>query len=187
MAVVWATVVLLGVFGVLGWRAGVVKRLVELVGVVAAVLVTARFAASIAPFLAERLPLDDTAVLVMAHVFMFLAALILVRYIAKGVARLVRWTPLGWVDKIGGALCGVLLAAIIASVGLIAVSQAPGGEAVKTTYTENIVGNVIYRAAPFIYQGLHRLIDGRADELWQRAVEVGREVAEDAAATQDDR
>jgi uncharacterized membrane protein required for colicin V production len=180
MAVVWLTVLVLGVFGVLGWRAGVVKRLVELVGVLAAVLVTSRFAAAVAPWLAERTSVDDTTALVMAHVLLFVVALVLIRLLANMVAKFVRWTPLGWLDRVGGAVCGVLLGALVASVGLIAVSQAPGGERVRATYTDHVVGNVIYHAAPVVYQGVHRLLDGRADELWQRAVEVGEGVVSEA-------
>ena len=44
MAVIWITLALLAACGWFGWRGGVMRRLVELVGVVAAVLVTARFA-----------------------------------------------------------------------------------------------------------------------------------------------
>ncbi|MBD3220582.1 hypothetical protein GF314_05025 [bacterium] len=185
MTVVWLTVLVLGVFGVLGWRAGVIRRLVELAGVVAAVLLTARFAAGVAPWLGRQVDLDDTTVLVMAHVFLFVIALVLVRLLANAVARFVRWTPLGWLDRVGGAVCGILLGALIASVGLIAVSQAPGGEQVREAYDRNWAGRAIYHAAPAMYQGAHRLFGGRVDELWERAVEVGRGVAAEAAESAD--
>ena len=48
--IVWVTLGLIAVCGVYGWRAGVVRRLVELAGVVAAILLSARFASAVAPW-----------------------------------------------------------------------------------------------------------------------------------------
>lgn len=180
MAVIWITLALLAACGWFGWRGGVLRRLIELVGVVAAVIVTARFAAGLAPWLAEHTGFDATGALVLAHVIMFAAALVVVRVVANLVTGVVHWTPLGWLDRMGGAVCGVLLGAMVVSVGLIAVSQAPGGERVRETYQAHPLGAVIYHAAPAIYQSAHRLVDGRADALWDRAVTVGREVADEA-------
>lgn len=176
MAVIWVTLSLLAACAFFGWRAGVIKRLVELVGVLAAVLVTARFASGLAPWLSANTGLEPSGALILGYVIMFLAALVVVRLVASAVATFVHWTPLGWLDRIGGAVCGVLLGALVVSVGLIAVSQAPGGQGVRDAYTEHPLGSAIYHAAPAIYQGAHRLLDGRVDELWQRALEVGDEV-----------
>lgn len=178
--VVWVTLAVLVVCGVFGWRAGVVKRVLELAGVLVAVLVTARFASAVAPWLDEHTGLDVAGALVLAHILMFVAALVLVRVAATMIAKLIHWTPLGWLDRLGGALCGVLLGAMVLSVGLIAVSRAPGGEQVQKAYSEHPVGDVIYHAAPSLYQGVHKLFGGRIDQLWHDAVEVGREVKDEA-------
>ena len=180
MMVVWVTLAVLLVCGGFGWRAGVIKRVIELAGVVVSVVVTARFASSVAPWVDQHTGLDVAGALVLAHILMFVAALVLVRVIASMVSKFVHWTPLGWLDKLGGALCGVLLGALVVSVGLIAVSRAPGGEKVREAYTENPVGDVIYHAAPAIYQGAHKLLGGKVDSLWHDAVEVGREVKDEA-------
>ena len=53
-------------------------------------------------------------------------------------------------------------------------------EAVREAYTSQPVGDVIFHAAPSLYQGVNELLGGRVDELWQKAVELGGEVVERA-------
>ena len=178
--VVWVTVALIAVCGIYGWRAGVVRRLVELVGLVAAILISARFASAVAPRLDAISAMDDTTALLASYFLVFVAALVAVRFLAKGIAAFVRWTPLGWLDKLGGAVCGALIGALLISVGLIAVSQAPKGEAVRNTFTEQPVGDLIYHAAPSVYQAAHRLFGGEVDGLWERVVELRDKVVEEA-------
>ncbi len=177
--VVWVTVALLAVCGFFGWRAGVLRRLLELAGVVLAILVAARFAAAVAPWLGEHTAMSATTALLAAYVLVFVAALVAVRLIAGAVTAVVHWTPLGWIDRLGGAVCGVLLGALLMSVGLIAVSQSPRGAAIRDVYHEHRVGELIYHAAPSLYQGARRLFGGRMDDLWRRVVEVGGKIAEE--------
>jgi hypothetical protein len=124
--------------------------------------------------------MDAITALLASYFLVFVAALIATRILAGLVARLVHWTPLGWLDRAGGAACGVALGALLLSVGLIAVSHAPRGEPIRTTFTEHPVGDVIYHAAPSLYQGARRLLGGEVDELWRRAVETGDRVLEEA-------
>ncbi len=177
--VVWVTVLLLAACAVWGWRSGVVRRLLELVGLVAAILASARFAAAVAPWLGARTAMSETTALLTAYVLVFVAALILVRLVARAIAAIVHWTPLGWLDRLGGALCGVLIASLLLSVGLIAVSQAPGGASVRDTFMAHPVGQVIYQAAPMLYQGMRELFGGQMDELWRRVVDVGGTIVDE--------
>jgi len=178
--VVWVTVALLAICGVYGWRGGVVRRVLELAGVVLAVLAAARFASAVAPWLDDRSAMDATTALLAAYFLVFIAALVATRLVAGAVARFVRWSPLGWLDRVGGAVCGVALGALLLSVGLIAVSNAPGGGQVRQTFTGHPVGDVVYHAAPSIYQGVRQLFGGQVDELWRRAVETGDRVIDEA-------
>ncbi len=178
--VVWVTVGLIAVCAIYGWRAGVVRRVVELAGLVASILVSARFASAVAPKLDSISAMDDTTALLASYFLVFVVAVVAVRFLAKGVAAFVHWTPLGWIDKLGGALCGVLIGALLISVGLIAVSQAPKGEAVRETFTEQPIGDVIYHAAPSVYQGARKLFGGEVDELWERVVGLRDKVVEEA-------
>ena len=184
--VVWVAVGLLAVCGFWGWRSGVMQRLFELAGLVLAIVLSARFASLVTPWLTEHSAMDETAALLASYFLVFIAALVATRLIAKMLTQLIHWTPLGLVDRIGGAVCGVLLGSLLLSVGLIAVSNAPQGDSVRKAFTEQPVGDVIYHAAPSLYQGVQKLFGGQVDELWERATEIGDEVIEKAGEKVDE-
>ncbi|HOX25076.1 MAG TPA: CvpA family protein [Candidatus Krumholzibacteria bacterium] len=177
---IWLCVVLIALCGFLGWRGGIVRRVVELLGVVVAIVGSARLASTVAPWLDARLPMGEATALVAAYVVLFAVFLVAVLLAARGVAALVHRAPLGWIDRAGGALCGALIGLLLVSVALIAVGQTRLGGPVRETFTRHPVGNVIYRAAPAVYQGARWLFGGQVDEVWRRAVEVGDQVIEEA-------
>ena len=177
--IIWVTVVLLAVCGFLGWRAGVLRRLLELAGLVLAIVFSARFAAALAPWLSERTGMSVTSALLSSYALLFVSALIVVGLLARVLTRLIHWTPLGWLDRLGGTLCGLILGALLISIGLIAVSQTPDGAQVRETYCRHPAGRVIYHAAPSLYQSARRLFGGQMDDLWRRVVEVGGKIVED--------
>jgi len=181
--IVWVTVALLVVCGVFGWRAGLVRRLIELAGLLVSIVVASRFSSAIAPWLDAHSAMDATTALLASYVLVFVAALVAVRLLAKGLAKLVHWTPLGWVDRVGGALCAVIMGALLLSVGLIGASLAPHGAVVRETFTRHPVGNVIYHAAPAVYQGARQVFGAQVDELWHRVVEIGDRVIDEAGAS----
>jgi membrane protein required for colicin V production len=178
--VVWVTLAILALCGYYGWRAGVLRRLLELAGVVLAIVLSARFAAAVAPWLGHRTAMSETTALLASYVLVFVGALILVSLLARTLTRLIHWTPLGWLDRLGGAICGVVLGALLVSIGLIAVSQAPRGEAVREAYLRQPAGQIIYQAAPSLYHSARRLFGGQMDDLWRRVVEVGGKIIEEA-------
>ena len=63
-------VAIVAIFAVFGWRDGVVKRLVEVVGAIVAVVLTARFAARVTPWLAARTGWDEGVTLLAAWVLL---------------------------------------------------------------------------------------------------------------------
>ncbi len=182
MAVVMV-VAMIAVCGLFGWRAGVVRRVVELAGLVFSLLASARFAASVAPWLAAHTALNTSTSLFVSYVLVFVVGLVITWFAALAVKKAVRHTALGMVDEIGGAVCGVVIGALVISVGLIAVSQAPGGDGVRETFLRQPVGRVVYEAAPNLYIGVRKLLGGKGEDLWEKVVEQGREAVDKAGDT----
>jgi hypothetical protein len=159
---VWIAVAIIAVCGFMGWRAGLVRRLIELIGVVVAIVASARLASAVTPWLHEHTAMSDTAALLLSYVLVFVAALVGVRLVAAGVSAVIHWTPLGWIDS------------------LIAVSNAPKGEVVRDTFTADPVGDLIYHAAPALYQGARAVVGQDMDELWEKVVDLGGDVRDEA-------
>ncbi len=102
----------------LGLRIGIIKAVLSLAGVIVGVILAGYYYAP----LAERLTFIPQSSV--AEVVAFAIILIGVMVIAGVLARLVRWAAsavmLGWIDRLGGAVFGLVLGAILCS-ALLAV------------------------------------------------------------------
>ena len=67
-------------FGALGWRDGLVKRVLEVAGAVAALLLTARFAGAVQPWVSERTGAGTGPALLITWAVMFIVGLVLTYY-----------------------------------------------------------------------------------------------------------
>jgi len=169
-------------FGVLGFRDGVVKRIVEIAGVLATLLLTARFASAIQPAVAEKTGLHEGPALLLAWGVLFFVGLVLSRMIAVGVRRMVRLTVLGWLDKWGGAVVGLAFGLLVTSALLVAASQVPGGERIQAAYDRVPLGRFIFYAAPAVYQQARRLAGSEVDQVWRRVLDATSRQAEEGRA-----
>jgi uncharacterized membrane protein required for colicin V production len=166
--------IIIALCGFLGWRAGVVRRVVELAGAVLSILAASRLASRFAPWLDAHSPLSASAALVIGYLLILVAGLVLTGLAARLVQKAVNLTILGLVDHAGGAVCGIVLGALLVSIGLIAMGAMPGGEVVRTTFDKNTVGRTVYRAAPNLYLGACSLAGQKGDRLWQNLLDRSR-------------
>ncbi len=111
---------------------------------------------------------------------MFFAGLLFSRLVATLLSKMINLTILGWINKLGGALVGVALGTLVASVVLLAISHVPGGESFKAEYQKSALGRGIYYAAPTVYQAARKLAGGKADEIWDRVMKEAAEAADEA-------
>lgn len=178
---IWLPVPILLVFGFLGFRDGLIKRALEVIGILATILLTARFATEMLPWMKENTGLPEGAALMLTWAALFFVGFVLTKLLAALVSRLVRLTILGWVDKGGGALLGVFIGVLFCSVVLVAGSQIPGGERIQQAYDRTFLGRTLFYAAPDIYRSAQGLSGGRAAEVWSRVLDKVRDTADRAA------
>ncbi len=168
------------VFAVMGFRDGVIKRLVEIAGVIATVILTARFAAAAQPWVMEHTGASEDSALLITWALLFFVGLILSRILAVLISKLIRLTILGWLDRLGGVVLGAALGVLLSSAIVLVLSQAPGGQNVEKAFQSDAFGQFIYGAAPNLYQGARRLWGQRADEAWSRVMDSAQDSASDA-------
>lgn len=166
------------VFGILGFRDGVVKRLLEIGGVLISLVLTARFASKVQPWIMEKTGAGEGASLLVTWAVLFIVGLILSRLLATMISKGLRLTVLGWLDRWGGALVGIALGTLVTSVILVAASQVGGGQSIQTAYQKTPVGQFIYYSAPTFYVQVRRLSGGKVDEVWQRIMDEAKESGE---------
>ena len=110
----WLDIVLLVVIAnptLLGFRAGIIKAVLSLAGVIVGVILAGRYYV----LLSEQLTFITHAGA--AKIVGFAIILIVVMIIAGVAASLLKWAAsvvlLGWVNRLGGALFGLVLGAIL--------------------------------------------------------------------------
>ncbi len=177
-APVLIALVVIAFFGILGFKDGVVKRVLEIAGVFVTLVLTARFATTVQPWVADRTGLGEGAALLLTWAALFFAGLLLSRLLAAMISKLVRLTILRWLDRWGGALVGVALGTLVASVLLVAASSVPGGVKIQTAYDRSAVGRFIFYAAPNLYEQARRVVGQDLDAVWDRSLDQAREEAD---------
>ena len=166
------------VFGILGFRDGVVKRLLEIVGVLVSLVLTARFASAVQPWISAKTGMNEGVSLLVTWAVLFIVGLILSRMLAKIISKVLRLTVLGWLDKWGGALVGIALGTLVTSVLLVAASQVPGGQSIQASYNRTSLGQFIFYAAPAIYEQVRSLSGGQVEEVWYRVLDEAKKSGE---------
>ena len=162
-------------FGILGFRDGVVKRILEIAGVLVSLVLTARFASAVQPWVMDKTGINEGASLLVTWALLFFVGLVLSRIIANLISKALRLTVLGWVDKWGGALVGIGFGTLVTSVILVAVTQVPGGRSIQTAYDKTAIGQFIYYAAPAFYEQVRRLSGGEVEEVWERVLDTAKD------------
>jgi len=162
------------VFGILGYRDGVVKRILEIAGVLVSLILTARFASAVQPWMMDKTGMNEGASLLVTWAVLFFVGLVLSRFLATIISKALRLTVLRWVDRWGGALVGVALGTLVTSVILVAASQVPGGQSIQSAYSRTSTGEFIFYAAPAFYQQVRQLSGGQVEEVWDRVLDEAK-------------
>jgi uncharacterized membrane protein required for colicin V production len=168
-------VAVIAIFGILGFRDGVVKRLLEIAGVLVSLILTARFASAAQPWIEAKTGLNEGASLLVTWAVLFFVGLVLSRLLARLISKALRLTVLGWLDRWGGALVGIAMGTLVVSVVLVAASQVAGGRSIQEAYAKDKVGQFIFYAAPSFYEQARRLSGGQVEEVWERVWEQAKD------------
>ena len=106
-----AIIAIIGIATLIGLKIGIIKAVLTLAGVIVGVILAGRFYIA----LAEQLTFIPQETL--ARVVAFAAILIVVMLVAGIIAGVLKWLAsiilLGWVNRLGGALLGLIMGAIL--------------------------------------------------------------------------
>ncbi|MFC1892786.1 CvpA family protein [Chloroflexota bacterium] len=154
----WLDIVILAVMGVaafFGLRLGIIKTVVSLAGLIVGVILAGRY---YLPF-SEQLTFIPQATV--AKIVAFAIISIGVMVIASVLARLLKWLTslmmLGWVNSIGGAAFGLLIAAIGCGALLAAWVSFFGDTSI---ITESMIARVLLDQFPLVLSLLPSQFDG---------------------------
>ncbi len=104
-------IVAIAIFTFLGLRAGIIKAVLSLAGLIVGVILAGRY---YVPFSGQLsfIPQDSVAKIV-AFITILVVVMIIARVLASMLGKFASLVLLGWLNRIGGAIFGFLLGAIL--------------------------------------------------------------------------
>jgi membrane protein required for colicin V production len=161
-----------------GFRHGVVRRVVELVGLIAIFLFASGFAARLRPWLGERFDWDERAVFLTSWVLVLVVGLFGVRLLGIALQKLVRISVVGWLDRLGGAVLGAVFGVLLASCLFVGALALPLGDQIHDPMREDPYASTLLRLAPNVYDALRGLWQG--EEFFENLGEIVEPAAREA-------
>jgi membrane protein required for colicin V production len=150
----WVLFAVFVVGALLGLKWGLVQSVLNFVAVYVAMLVGAQFADGLVARVTDDVQNESVAAAI-GYVVIFLGVFIIAQIVGKIIRAMLTVIFLGWVDKLGGVVVGLLLGAILVTGVVTAMARVayPQDEAILVEI-EDIVSGDIEAAKERLYQEL---------------------------------
>ena len=146
--------VLLVVFGIGGWRKGIITEAATLLGLGVGLYGAFHFSDFTADKLTQVVEIDPKYINVVSFVVTFIVLAILVNLLGRLVTKLVKAINLGFIDKIGGFLVGLAKGLLICSLTVMLLNALELNGIIKEEVKqESVLYPWVEKTVPYVYQG----------------------------------
>ncbi len=142
---------IIGFLCVKGLFKGMVLEIFTLIGLLIGYLIALRVKSNLTVFIQKWIHLPDIVINTISFLLVFMVIIIIFRFIAGRIRQIFKWTFLGWVDRGGGLLIGLLKGSLIASLVILLISIIPLSERVKKEQENSILFSPIRTVAPAVF------------------------------------
>ena len=153
-------VAVIGIFVIKGLIKGFARELLGFIGFILGFLLATNFMVSGAKLLKSSINMPYPIALIISYFIIFMVVLLTIRYIGKSLTKIMDISPLGWFNRLGGALFGFIFAAVILSLIIAFINIFPFAEPLKQEWTDMKLYPFIEQTAPIIYNFLLKLFPG---------------------------
>lgn len=151
--------VILILFALAGLRKGVIIEVFYLASFIIGIYGAMLFSDLVAVWLSEWLKASTDILIIIAFILTFIAFLILIRWIGRMISRLIEAIHLGFIDKLGGLVFGILKGALILSVFIMLMNIFNLSDLIdKQTRKESVLYSSIEQIANTLYKN-HYIIE----------------------------
>jgi len=164
--------VILLFFCISGIRRGLVRQVLEVVGLVAAFIGSFFLAGNLALFAEGRFGLSYGTALAASAVVIFACTLIVFHFVGLGLQKLFNLTVLGWFDRAMGGIFGMLKGLILVSLVLVLVTSLPLRGDFKDRILDDPIAGAIYPVMPVMYD----LVASHSGRDFEDIVKTGRKI-----------
>lgn len=164
-----------------GLTSGLIMEIARLVGLIAGIAIGVGFANELADFIYKNSEITNDLLPIIAFGIILLVVVILVHLFAKAVQGLANAMALSWLNKISGALFGILRMAFLLSTVILLFNRAQLLD--RFNNSETARGSLLYepvgKVAPFILPVLDELnrdnLFDKSNRKFEKAKETLRE------------
>ena len=150
-----ASIVALGLIAIgaiTGGIKGFARQIIELVGLVVSFLVAAVVGSWVASFLSSNTSIPHAPSLVLGFVVVFVAGLVAFHFVAIAIQKLIHTSLLGWLDRVGGAVLGLVAATLIVSVLVTIAYDLPLSGDLRRSLDSSTVVNFVQPIAGWLFE-----------------------------------
>jgi membrane protein required for colicin V production len=156
-------VALLAWFAIVGIKRGLIRQVLDVVGIIVAFLAAFYFAHALAGWIEARTSADYRVSLAIAALAIFIGIIIGVNFAGVGLKKLFGLTIMGLFDKVAGGMFGVLKGLLVISLVLSVIMVIPVPGDVKEDIREDPVTGAIYPVLPVMFDLVVSNIPGGAE------------------------
>jgi membrane protein required for colicin V production len=144
-----AVVLIIGT--VVGYRRGLLRQVLELAGLIVSFILALILASVLAEYVEDRTSIPYSPALVVSFVAIFFGGTIGFHFLAIAVQKIIRMTLLGWVDRMTGAMLGLVTAMLVGSLLISLTLELPVSTNVRNGFDKSSVSNFLKPVAPRIF------------------------------------
>jgi membrane protein required for colicin V production len=144
-------IALLAWFFIVGLKRGLLRQLLEVIGIIVAFLAAFYLAHALAVWIEGKTSADYRVALALAALAIFMGIIIGVHFIGDGMHKFFGLTIMGMFDRIAGGLFGALKGVLLVSLVFSLMMVLPFPEDLKDEVREDPVTGVIYPVLPLMF------------------------------------
>ncbi len=165
--------IILIVFGIRGLRKGLIREVVALLAFGVGIFGAMHFSDFTADHLKDFMNIKPEYLNVVAFVLTFVILVVLVNLLGRLISKLAESLELGFFDKLGGFLFGVLKGVLLCSVFVLLLNNLQWTGIIKEEVRQgSFLYTYVEKTVPFIYRGFD-LVKGYAQEMIPAEEESG--------------
>lgn len=134
-----------------GFSKGLIIELATLAGLVLGIMAAYHFSSLVSGYLREYFTIGEQAARIISYVLIFLLVMLMAYLIGKIIEKVVDMVALGWLNKILGALVGLIKGAVIAGFLLFIIVSADKNEKIisRQTKERSMFYQAVSKVVPF--------------------------------------
>ncbi len=149
-------------FFIVGVKRGLIRQVLEVIGIIVAFLAAFYFAHALAEWIEVRTEADYRLSLALAALAIFIGIIIGVHFVGLGLKKLFGLTIMGVFDRVAGGLFGALKGVLIISLVLSVLMILPVPDDIKDELRDDPVTGAIYPVLPVLFDAVVSNVPGGA-------------------------